>query len=86
MWSALMYGAVHGAPLTPAAKLALKAQRKVTRTVLLSFYVAGRLSEGEGTLEQRAAWAVMGRMPIEILENILVLADLEIAESLRRSL
>jgi hypothetical protein len=34
----------------------------------------------------RAAWDVMGRMPIELLENILVLADFEIPESLRRGL
>jgi hypothetical protein len=63
-----------------------KAQRCSTRTVLLSFKVATRLSQGEGAVEQLAAWSAMGGMPMELIEKILVFAELEIPESLRRAL
>jgi hypothetical protein len=83
MWKVLMYGAAHGAPVTPAVAELLGAQRSATRAVLLSFHVATRLSEGEGTPKQKAAWASVGRTPIEVIGMILILADLEIAESMR---
>ncbi len=44
----------------------------------------GSLSDEEGT-SRRAVWAGMGRVPIELLEKILVYAGFEIYESLRRS-
>jgi hypothetical protein len=47
---------------------------------------AGRLGRGKGSEEQRAAWSVMGRMSLDVVGKILVLADSEIPESLRRSL
>ncbi len=62
----------------------LAEQRRTTRTILLSFHVAPQLSRGEGTAEQRAAWAVMGRVPFDIIEKILVLSEFEIIEALRR--
>jgi hypothetical protein len=44
------------------------------------------LGEEEGASgEQRAAWAGMGHVPIELLEKILLKADFEIPESLGRS-
>jgi hypothetical protein len=86
MWTALMYGVVHGAPVPSVVKDVLRAQRSATRAVLLSFCVAARLSAGEGAQGQKAAWAVMGRVPIELIEKILVLADLEVTESVRRPL
>jgi hypothetical protein len=82
MWGALMYGAAHGAPLTPIVVEMLKARRSAACAVLLSFHAASRLCQGKGTPEDRAAWAVMGRMPSELVNKILVLADLEMTESL----
>jgi hypothetical protein len=86
MRQTLMYGAIHGAPVTPAAAEVLRAQRRATQAVLHSFHAAARLGKGEGSPEQRAAWAVMGCVPFQLVENILVFADLEITESLHRSL
>ncbi len=86
MWKTLMYGAIHGAPVTPAVVALFITQRSATQAVLLSFHAAARLNQGGGTPEQIAAWAVMGCVPIQLIENILVLADLEIPESLHRSL
>jgi hypothetical protein len=82
MWGPLMYGAAHGAPVTYLVVDMMKAQRSAACAVLLSFHAASRLSLGEGAAEQRAAWAVMGRVPAEIVETILGLADLEISKSL----
>jgi hypothetical protein len=86
MRKALMYGVVHGAPVPPLMKAVLQAQRSATRAVLLSFHVAARLSAGEGTQGQKADWAVMGRVPIELIEEMLLLAELEVTESVRRPL
>jgi hypothetical protein len=77
---------VHGAPVPSVVKDALKAQRSATRAVLLSFRVAARLSAGEGARGQKAAWAVMGCVPIELIEKILVLAQVEVTESVRQPL
>jgi hypothetical protein len=59
-----------------------RAQRMSTRAVLLCFHGATRLSQGEGTVEQQAAWSAMGAVPQELIEDILVLGELEIPESL----
>jgi hypothetical protein len=83
---ALLYGAVHGAPVPPSMMAVLQGQRSATRAVLLSFHVAARLSAGQGARGQKAAWAVMWRVPIELIEKMLVLADLEVTESVRRPL
>ncbi len=112
MYKVLRYGALMGAPLSPAMEEMIKSQRESTRAVLLCFHMAtglsqreGReeqvaawsymglllrlrgaigLSQGEGSEEQRAAWSCMGRIPLGVIENILLLADLEIPESFRR--
>jgi hypothetical protein len=86
MYTALLYGALMGAPLSPAMEDMFKTQRKSTCAVLLCFHVATGLSQGEGSEEQRAAWSCMGRIPLGVIEKILLLADLEIPESLRRGL
>jgi hypothetical protein len=71
--------------LTPAMEELFRAHRRSTRAVLLSFHVAAPLSGGEGTPWQKA-WAAMGRVPHELLENIIVHAGFEIPKSVRRSL
>jgi hypothetical protein len=88
MRSALKFGWVTGAPLTPAMEELLRADRCSTRAVLLCFHAAAQRSGGEAILEQKAAWAGMhmGRLPIELLEKIIMHAGLEIPESVRRSL
>jgi hypothetical protein len=86
MWQSLRYGGFMGAPLSPAMEEMFRAQRRSTRGVLLSFHVATRLSQGWGVAVRRAAWSAMGRMPMELIEKILILAELEIPESLRRGL
>jgi hypothetical protein len=86
MWRAVRYGSCMGAPVTPFMVKLFKAERVKTRAVLLCFHVAPRLSGQEGSDKQRVAWDGMGRMPIELIEEILVHADLEIAESVRRRL
>ncbi len=82
MWGALMYKAAHGAPLTRIVVEMLKAQCSAACAMPLSFHAASRLSQGEGTPEDRAAWALMGQMPSELVSKILVHADLEMSESL----
>jgi hypothetical protein len=86
MLSALRYGWAMGAPLTPVMEEVLAAQRMSTHAVLLCFHVATGLSQGEGSVEQRAAWSAMGRVPMELIEEILILAELEIPELLHRGL
>ncbi len=86
MWEALRYGWAMGAPLTPAMEEVFAAQRSSTRAVLLSFHVALRLSQGKGASKQKAAWKGMARMLIDLIEEILVLAGLEIPELVRRPL
>ncbi len=87
MWDALRYGWAMGAPVTPAMAEAFKAKRAATCATLLCFHVATRLSEGRGAAgEQGAAWGGMGRVPVELIEKLLLQADFEIPETLRRSL
>jgi hypothetical protein len=62
LWGPLLYGWVNGAPVTPAVKEVCKAKRAATRATLLSFYVASRLSRGEGTpCEDREGISAEGR-------------------------
>jgi hypothetical protein len=62
-------------------------QRAATRATLLSFRGAHRLGHDEGiSWEERAGWAAMGRTPNELIEKILLLADLEIPETIGRRL
>jgi hypothetical protein len=86
MWGPLMYGAARRAPVTRIVVEMLKTRRSAACSVLLSFHAASRLGQGEGTPEDRAAWALMGRMPSELVSKILVHADLEMSESLHRIL
>jgi hypothetical protein len=86
MWTALRYGGLMGAPVSPAMEELFEAKRRSTCAVLLCFHVATGLSQGEGAVEQLAAWSGMRRMPMELIEKILVFAELEIPESLRRAL
>jgi hypothetical protein len=86
MLPALRYGWLMGAPLSPAMEGVFEGHRRSSRAVLLCFHVAARLSKGPGVVGKRAAWSVMRRMPIELIEKILLLAELEIAESLHRPL
>jgi hypothetical protein len=95
MWAAVryvrgavryVYGAYMGAPFTPVVHEVFRFKRIATRAVLLCFHVAGRLSRETQTGRKRAAWAGMGRMPPELIEKVLVDADLEIPESIGRGL
>jgi hypothetical protein len=84
---ALRYGWAMGAPVNPAMQQVFEDQRAATRATLLTFRVAHRLSRDEGiSWEERAGWAAMGRTPIELIEKIVVLADLEIPGTIGRSL
>ncbi len=66
MWRVLQYGWAMGAPLIPAMEEVFRAKRAATRTMLLCFKAAARPSRQLGMSQrQRAALAVMGRMPIE---------------------
>jgi hypothetical protein len=93
MGKVLRYAACMGAPVTPRMEEMLRADRAGTRAVLLSFHVAARLSQGKGSPTQRAhvgphvahhVAAVMAQMPPELIDKVLVHADLEIPESVRR--
>jgi hypothetical protein len=84
MWAALRYGWVMGAPVTPVMEETFKAQRAATRATLLCFHVASRLSRGEGTSDELTMWAVMGRVPIELVEKMVLNASFEIYETVRR--
>jgi hypothetical protein len=86
MWGPLRYGWEMGAPVTTLMEEVFKAKRSATRAVLACFHVASGLSQGKGTPERKAAWSVMGRIPLELIDEILVRADLEIPESVRRGL
>jgi hypothetical protein len=86
MLPALLYGWIMGAPLSQTMQEVFKARRQSTRAVLLCFHVAARLSQGWGVVAQRAAWSAMQRMPMELIEEILILAELEIPESLGQGL
>ncbi len=85
MWRVLQYGWAMGAPLTPAMEELFRAKRAATRATLLCVRVAARLSHDAGASpQQRAVWAVMGRVPIELVEKIAVHADFETRDTLYR--
>jgi hypothetical protein len=86
MWASLRYGWARGAPLTPAMERLFRAKRAATRETLLCFHVSSRMGRGEGSRQKLAAWAAMGRMPIELIEKILLLAKLEVPESIHHTL
>jgi hypothetical protein len=86
MLSALRYAWAMGAPLPLAVEELFTAKRAATRATLLCFGVATRRSqERGGSPRQRAAWAVMGRMPMELVEKIAVHAEFETPDTLGRS-
>ncbi len=86
MRDALHYAWAMGAPLTPVMEELFDAKRAGTRATLLCFHVAMGLSQMAGSSsEQRDAWAGMGRVPLELIERILVDAEYEITDALRRS-
>ncbi len=72
--------------MSPVFEDLFRAQRGATRAVLCCFHVATRLSQGEGTEERKAAWAGMGAVPVELIEKILVLGELETDVSLHHRL
>jgi hypothetical protein len=83
MWGVLQYGWAMGAPLTPAIEEVFRAKRAATRATLLCFIVAARPSRQLGmSPRQRAALAVMGRMPIEMVAKIILRADFETEHTL----
>ncbi len=86
MMNTLHYGWTLGAPLTPLMEDVFKGKRAATRAVLLCFHVAAQLARQERTEEERAVCGGMGRMPLDLIEKVLVFAHLEIKESLRRGL
>ncbi len=86
MADALHYGWAMGAPVPAATEDAFRAKRAATRATLLCFHAAARLSRERGSRKQRAALAGMGRVPIELIEKIILLAKLEIPDLMYRSL
>jgi hypothetical protein len=86
LWTVLRWGHACGAPVSPRVEDAFKAGRLATRAVMLSFHAAGRLSRGDDAGDHKAAWASMHAIPIELIEKILLHADLEIPESIRKPL
>jgi hypothetical protein len=86
MFDVLRWGHACGAPVTPDIKYLIRAARGATRAVLLSFHGAPRVRRGEGTRAHRAAWASMQAVPPELIEDILLTAEMEIPESVGRSL
>ncbi len=86
MWDALRYGWTMGAALPPAMVHEFESRRAATRAVLLCFSVAARRSPESVSREQAAAWSAMGRVSMELTEQILLRANLEIPESMFRGL
>ncbi len=95
MMKTLMYGWAKGAPVTPAVKAAFIVKRANTRAMLSSFHVAARRSVNEETpLQHKAIFAAMGLMNKDLIWNsrvedpskILLYTDLEISETVGRSL
>jgi hypothetical protein len=81
----LQYGWAMGAPLTPAMEELFMAKRAATRSMLLSLTAAARLSKKEGiSSQQRAAWDVMGRVPLELVEKVFVRTDFETEDTFGR--
>jgi hypothetical protein len=86
MLRVLQYGWAMGAPLTPAMEELFMAKRAATRSMLLSLTAAARLSRKEGiSSQQRAAWSVMGLVPQELVEKLVVRTDLETEDTFGRS-
>jgi hypothetical protein len=84
IWKALRYGAVFGAPVTPHVKELFEEKRRRSRAVLGCFKAAARLSAVPGPARQKRIWAGMAALPSSIVEEILILAGLEIPESVMR--
>ncbi len=66
--------------------LLYREERELSRTVLRCFSAATRLSKTAGCPDQRRTWAHMGAVPWALVEEILILADLEIPETVMRRL
>jgi hypothetical protein len=86
MYRAMRYVSCMGAPVTPSMEKIFRDERAATRALLLSFHVATRMGQGKGICKQGAALDGMARMPPELIEKVLVHADVEIPELLGRSL
>lgn len=82
IWQALRYGSLHGAPVTPRVQAFLKEMLERSQAVLGCFKAAARKSQGPAAPEQRRAWASMAALPTVVVEEILILADLEIPEAM----
>ncbi len=81
MWGALRYGSVYGAPVTPFAKEIFEEKRRRSRAVLLCFNAATRLSRACTSPKERHVWASMAALPKDLIKDILIFAELEIAET-----
>jgi hypothetical protein len=84
--NALRYTWYNGVPVTPTVEAMFAAARAATRAVLLCFHVAPRLCRRNASPRDRAVWGAMAGVPRELIEILLVHADLEIPESLGKAL
>lgn len=83
IWKALRYGSVYGAPVTPNVQKLFERKRLRTHAVLCCFKAAQRRSAPRDQKQMRT-WAIMAALPSALVEEILILADLEIPESVMR--
>jgi hypothetical protein len=79
-WAAMRFCKDLGAPLPPTGEAHLETVRKRTREVLFSFHAATRLAEAN--MEHGPALSAMGAVPLDLIHRILVLAGLELNESM----
>lgn len=77
LFKAMRYGSLHGAPVTRPLKKHFRWKQQRTHALLCCFKAAARLTQRAGAA---GALASMGAVPTEVVELIVVLADLEIPE------
>jgi hypothetical protein len=76
----------YGHPADPCHRRGDQGQARRHTSTLLSLKAAARLSLKEGiSPQQRAAWDVMGRVPQELVEKVVLRADFETKDMFRRS-
>ncbi len=81
LWGVMRYGKIHGAPLPECAGWILKDRQVRAREVLLCFNGAARMGRSGG--EHARLWGVMADVPLDVVYNILVQAQLEIEETFK---
>jgi hypothetical protein len=72
----LLLAAQKGAPLTPRMKRMLRKVRRRALALACCFHRAARLSRGHGAAARK--WDSMGRVPVELVQNIATLARVSI--------